>query len=230
MPKRPLIRTDVFPYHIYARSNNKDPFPIPLNQVWEICLKYFEKTHEQYKHKTYAFVLMPNHFHLLIKTPYANIDKIMHYWMREVSKSITYRAQRINHIFGSSYKWCIIQDSIYYSNIYRYIYRNPVKANLCPNVEMYPYSSLKYLLAPEIKPHFYLFDDEYIELSEIIPRNIQKRLSWLNTCFSAKESELIKKGLNRTVFAYSKSRRFYKVRDHLIKYPLGLSTTKYPKV
>jgi putative transposase len=36
MPRKKLIYTDQFPYHVTARSNNKEWFYLPISEVWNI--------------------------------------------------------------------------------------------------------------------------------------------------------------------------------------------------
>ncbi|WP_081111818.1 transposase [Bdellovibrio bacteriovorus] len=52
--------------------------------------------HHAYKGEIYAFVLMSNHFHLLIRFPENNMSEAMTYFMRESSRMISRQAGRIN--------------------------------------------------------------------------------------------------------------------------------------
>ena len=137
MARRKLYRTDLFPYHITSRVNNRENFPIPLNQVW----KYFS---EQLAYATFinnlnihAFVLMPNHFHLLASTPHKNLDIVMRDLLRACAKITNIRAQRTGHLFEKRYYWNVITNPVYYSYAFKYVYRNPIKAGFCMKVEQY---------------------------------------------------------------------------------------------
>ena len=68
MPRKKLIRTDLYPYHVYGRANNKEIFYIPLCDVWRLSCELFDKVTKDYGAQVHAFVLMPNHYHLLMST------------------------------------------------------------------------------------------------------------------------------------------------------------------
>lgn len=85
---------------------------------------------------------MSNHYHLIISTPEANIGEAMKYLHREVARKANKSVGRINHFFGSRYKWSIIYNENYYWNVVKYIFRNPIRAGICSFVNEYQYSSL----------------------------------------------------------------------------------------
>lgn len=127
MTRPKLIRSEIHPYHITMRTNNKAWFDLPLADVWNICLESFSKAHEKYPVNLISFVLMNNHYHLLMTTPEANIDSFMYEFNKKISNDIRERTNRINKVFGSRYKWCLIQSNKYFSNCYRYVYQNPIR-------------------------------------------------------------------------------------------------------
>ena len=104
MPRSLLIRSDIHPYHITSRCNNKEFFPLPLREVWPIMLNRLRQTHEAHNLAIHAFVLMGNHFHLLCHTPKSNIDEAMHFFLRMTSVDINIRARTKNHLWGGRYK------------------------------------------------------------------------------------------------------------------------------
>lgn len=142
MAKKVLTRTPDFPYHITSRSNNKDFFYVELEYLWLVFMECFEQAQHQYNCELHAFVLMSNHYHLLISTPHSNIDAVMQHVQREVARKANKKASRINHFFGGPYKWSIIYEESYYWNALKYIFRNPVRAGLCESVGNYKFSSL----------------------------------------------------------------------------------------
>ena len=75
MPRKKIIRTNEFPYHVTARTNNQEWFKLSLDEVWSIFERVLSKVQLRYSIEIYQFVLMSNHYHLLLSTPEANIDK-----------------------------------------------------------------------------------------------------------------------------------------------------------
>lgn len=173
MGRKKLIKTDQGSYHIWARANNKDSFPLSSSRCWGIFNYYLNELVLRYGVKIHAFVLMSNHFHMVISTPNANLDQCMRYFMTQTSKGMSMASDRINHVYGGPYGWTLIESPITYAVMIKYVYRNPVKANICNKVELYPWSTLtnkniKYILEP--KPEF----------DEMVPKEEGEQLSWLN--------------------------------------------------
>ncbi len=63
-------------------------------------LKELRLLQKEYDLKISAFVLMDNHFHLLALTPKESIDRVMYFFMKNVTKKMQKRTGRINKIFG----------------------------------------------------------------------------------------------------------------------------------
>lgn len=104
MPRKPIIRSNEHYYHLVGRSNNKEFFDLPLVEVWQILSGQLGKLQKQFDLKIAAFVLMSNHFHLILLTPVEDIDWVMFYFMKDTTKIINKKSGRINRIYGSRYK------------------------------------------------------------------------------------------------------------------------------
>jgi len=188
MPRKNLIRSNIHPYHITIRSNNKDWFDLPMPEMWRICLGALKRAHEKHPAQIHAFVLMQNHYHLLITTPEGNIDKFMfetNYW---ISKTVRIRTKRLNHIFGQRYRWSLIESADYQLQALRYVYQNPLKKNLSPRCEDYPFSTL-YFYVRGIDLGFKLHDP-LMGQSPLILDWINKRESMSE---EVKQTKLMKK-------------------------------------
>lgn len=196
MPRKSIIRSNEHYYHLTGRSINKEPFFIPTDEVWEIMLKKLLHLQKEHELRISAFVLMNNHFHLMALTPKEPIDRIMYFFMKDVTRAMQKRCGRINMMFGGRYKGCIIDDSRYLMNVYKYIYRNPVAAGIVNRAEDYSFSTLKKELP--------------ITLDQIMPMNIavgrKLELEWINSSFETQEVESMKWGLGRSKFKYMKTR------------------------
>lgn len=205
MPRKPLLLQSVYPYHVTARSNNREWFYLPSSEIWLICGHLLAKVEEKYQAGVLEFVLMSNHFHLLIETPGSNLDRIMNYFMREFSRTVGTRAGRINHVFGGRYNGSLIRDPWHFLHVYKYVLRNPVAAGMEEKVEDYVYSTLRRELGERYPfPVLPILDHS---LSALIPRGIEGRLEWLNLPYEAAESELLRRALKQTEFRFPSHRR-----------------------
>lgn len=196
MPRKNLIRTNQFPYHITMRSNNKEWFDLPMHQVWQIATKSIDHANRKHPAKIQAFVLMNNHYHLLIWTPNSDIDKFMYEFNKELSLRLRIRLKRINRIFGGRYKWSLVKYKFYYNAVLKYIYQNPLKKNLIQNCEDYPFSSLYYFVRNRELP-FPLWNP----IPESFESNQLKYLKWINEGESASFDLKLGLALRRPIFS-----------------------------
>src|SRR5262249_15122822 len=126
---------------------------------------------------THAFVLMKNHFHLLcsahLDTLATSIDQIYD----RVEQSILMRLQTEEPVFERT-SFCIpMKDYHQYREVYRYIYRNPVKAGIVRNAEEYSFSTLRILLG--LSKDKFFFDDP---MGIIFDQS--RLLTWINSEFT----------------------------------------------
>lgn len=194
MPRKPIIRSNEHFYHVTARSNNKEDFHIPKQVMWRLLTHQISKIQSELSLKIGGLVLMDNHFHLLVLTPKEDIDRIMYFLMKRLTKSIQMESGRINKIFGGRYKGSLIESHRYLLNVYKYIYRNPIAAGITLRAEDYEFSTLHYYIYKKILP---------FEL-EILFLDIG--LNWINNSFESLEAESIKFGLQRTIFEFKRDK------------------------
>tara|TARA_R110002072_G_scaffold64203_7_gene159893 strand:- start:56037 stop:56477 length:441 start_codon:yes stop_codon:yes gene_type:complete len=139
MPRKKLIRTNELPYHVTIRSNNKDWFELPMETMWFITQKSISYAQFRNPVSMDIFVLMQNHYHIILRTPNSDIDRFMFHLNTKLSKEIRNRTGRINRIFGDRYHWELIDNNFYYENALRYVAENPVRAGLVESYEKYPF-------------------------------------------------------------------------------------------
>ncbi len=79
----------------------------------------------------YAYVLMDNHFHLLVRTPRANLSRFMQRLLTAHALYARYRHRRPGHLFQGRFKAKLVEDEVYLLAVTRYIHLNPVKITAC---------------------------------------------------------------------------------------------------
>lgn len=200
MPRKKLIYTHLFPYHVCARSNNKDWFYLSKSQIWDIFKSKINQVIEDYKLTVHAFVLMDNHYHMIVTTNEDHtLDKVMCVFQTSISRTVNHISGRTNHVFGGPYKGSLIKSEEHYFNIYKYVYRNPIQAGLVLDVKDYKYST--YNFASGVK-----MTSPNNGIDGLIPYNDLQ--SWINTPFEGELYQSINKGLHKTDFKYVTSRGY----------------------
>jgi len=139
MPRHARVLNDKQIYHIMLRGNNKEKIFIDDK---ERILDTIEDKKQKGEFYLYAFCIMDNHIHLLIREGTDGIARII----KRIATSYAYffnkKYRRIGHVFQDRYRSENIKDDSYLLAAMRYIHRNPVKAGIC-NIEEYKWSSYK---------------------------------------------------------------------------------------
>jgi putative transposase len=78
----------------------------------------------------YAWALMPNHFHLLLRTGNAPISKVMGRLLSGYAGRFNRRHRRSGHLFQNRYKSILCQEDSYLLELVRYIHLNPLRSGL----------------------------------------------------------------------------------------------------
>jgi REP element-mobilizing transposase RayT len=90
-----------------------------------------------------AWALIPNHFHLLLKTGAVPIATVMRRLLTGYAVSFNHRHRRHGHVFQNRYKSILCQEDAYLVELVRYIHLNPLRAEIvpdCESLERFPYA------------------------------------------------------------------------------------------
>ncbi len=90
-----------------------------------------------------AWVLMTNHYHLVIQTPEANLSRGMHWLNGTYAGWFNHRHQRSGHLFQGRFHSFLIERETYLREVLRYVALNPVRAKMVAHPEDYRWSSYR---------------------------------------------------------------------------------------
>ncbi len=91
----------------------------------------------------FAWALIPNHFHLLLRTGDSSISHVMQRLLTGHAVSFNRRHGRSGHLFQNRYKSILCQEDAYLLELVRYIHLNPLRAKIVDDLktlEKYPYA------------------------------------------------------------------------------------------
>jgi len=134
MPRQSRIDTKGALHHIIARdierrkifNDDQDSYDFIANLGLIV---------EQTKTQCYAWSLIPNHFHLLLKTGQVPIATVMRRLLTGHAIRYNRRHKRRGHLFQNRYKSILCQEDSYLLELVRYIHLNPLRAKLVLNLE-----------------------------------------------------------------------------------------------
>lgn len=127
-------------YHITSRGNERKKI-YEREEDYKKFLEKVKQAKDKYQFYLYAYVLMPNHYHLLVETPQANLSKIMQTINSSYTTYFNRRKKRYGHLFQGRYKSIVVDRDSYYLELSRYIHLNPVRAKMLEKPEEYRWSS-----------------------------------------------------------------------------------------
>jgi putative transposase len=97
----------------------------------------------------FAWALIPNHFHLLLRTGTTKISTVMRRLLTGYAVSYNFRHRRHGHLFQNRYKSILCQQDSYLTELVRYIHLNPLRASIVKDLRAlnsYPYCGHRCIL------------------------------------------------------------------------------------
>jgi putative transposase len=134
MPRQSRIDTPGALHHIICRGiERRKIFKDDADR--DNFLKRIESVLAETGTACYAWALMPNHFHLLLRTGRMPLSTVMRRLLTGYAVSFNRRHNRRGHLFQNRYKSILCQADIYLLELVRYIHLNPIRAKLVPDLK-----------------------------------------------------------------------------------------------
>jgi putative transposase len=89
-----------------------------------------------YQVRIHSFVLMNNHWHLLVQTPLANLSEFMRRLNITYTSHYNRRHMRVGHLYQGRYRSFLVEEDGYLNMVSRYIHLNPVRISSMKEVEL----------------------------------------------------------------------------------------------
>jgi len=170
MPRPLRIEYEDAYYHVMNRGRGRQNI-FHDKDYFEAFLKTLEEAHQRFGIQILCYCLMSNHYHLLVKTPEANLGRAM----RHINGLYTQRYNRLKKsdgpLFRGRYKAILVEEDSYQLQLSRYIHRNPIDAKVVKVLADYQWSSYPFYIG-NIQPPKWLFQKEIY--GQLGPRTNQK--------------------------------------------------------
>lgn len=188
----------VGPFHVTLRTINKEWFRLSMDETWEIFERWLYFSKHAFNLEIHSFVLMSNHYHMLVSTPDHNLILALTYFHRELSRDLNRCGGRINRNFSGPYFKCRLQSYHYFLNCYKYVYQNPVRAGLVDRAEDYKFSTLSGKLGkfPLLIP--------VVNDSLLFEGDLSKNLLWINKEIDPQDLDSMRGALKKSEFLLRK--------------------------
>jgi putative transposase len=148
MPRQSRLDTPGALHHIIARGNERRKIFDDRKDCTEFLLRLGDILSGTGT-VCYAWAIIPNHFHLFLRTGTFPISTIMRRLLTGYAMYFNRRHRRYGHLFQNRYKSILCQEDPYFQELVRYIHLNPLRANLVKGIgalDKYPYSGHRALM------------------------------------------------------------------------------------
>lgn len=134
-------------YHVYSRCIEWKDY-MEKEHIKQIFIDTIRRTQEKYKFELTAYVVMENHFHLVLRTVEGgeSISRIMQYIKARFAERFNRMNSRIGPFWNERFRDIIVEHQKspldYFLWLLWYIAWNPVRKGTAKNPECYPFSSI----------------------------------------------------------------------------------------
>lgn len=197
MPRLPRIDFPNALYHVISRGNGQaDIFWTDDDRLR--FLRQLADGVQTADIRLYAYVLMANHFHLLVRTPRANLSRFMQRLGTSYALYCRYKHGKPGHQLEGRFKAKLVEDETYLLALTRYIHLNPIKtvaagrlekAERVRYLEAYPWSSYPGYVSPKRAAEFVCYDllKDYGHSMTVARRNY---LAYTHACIMEDDRQL----------------------------------------
>ena len=150
MPRLPRKYSETGVYHIMIRGNAKQDIFIDDQDKRKFIKTILQKRKEK-RFFLYAYCIMKNHAHLVVKELNESISNTMKRVIISYASYFNIKYRKVGHVFQDRFKSQVIEDDSYLLSAIRYVHNNPEKAKIALR-EDYPWSSYHEYINFSVKP------------------------------------------------------------------------------
>ncbi|MES2297495.1 MAG: transposase [Pseudomonadota bacterium] len=141
MARLPRLVIPSQPHHVIQRGNNRQPI-FHDEADYRAFLGWLREAAKNWKVAIHAYVLMPNHLHLLVSpSDEGGLAQMMQWVGRHYVPYFNHKYGRSGSLWQGRFKTSLVDSERYFLVCSRYIELNPVRAQLVSAPQDYPWSS-----------------------------------------------------------------------------------------
>ena len=139
MPRIAREKSETGIYHVMLRGIDKRDIFIKESD-YQKFIEYIKKAKKKIEFTMYAYCLMSNHIHILLKTE-EDVGDIIRRITVGYAQYHNIQNSRTGHLFQNRFKSEVVLKDDYFLTVIRYIHQNPVKAGIVEQIKEYKWSS-----------------------------------------------------------------------------------------
>lgn len=151
-------------YHVMARGNERRRI-FTDDEDYSSFLEVLGEMSKSFEVDIFAYVLMGNHYHLLLGTNFPNLSKSMQWLGTSYTRRYNVKHQRNGHLFQGRFKHILVENEGYIMRLSCYIHRNPLRAGIVQRLVSYPWSSYPVYAYGKKSPEWLRTKDLFLQIS-----------------------------------------------------------------
>jgi putative transposase len=173
MPRRDVPLTMGRWFHVYNRGHNRDDIFFERENYLFFLQRLREHVTTNHA-RIAAYVLMPNHFHLLLQPLTDGVSAAMQRFSISYTKAINKRHGRVGTLFQGAFRAKPVDEEIYLVHLSRYLHLNPIRARIETHPRDWEFSSyreycgLRAGTLPDLEPIRRYFTSQGHQRSEFV--------------------------------------------------------------
>lgn len=148
MPRKSREKSNTGIYHVMLRGINKQII-FEDSEDYEKFIQIIKEYKGKCGYEIYAYCLMSNHVHLLIKEGKEDLGTVFRRIGAKYVHWYNWKYNRSGHLFQDRYKSEVVENDRYFLTVLRYIHQNPLKAGIEKDMKKYPWSSYQEYIGRE---------------------------------------------------------------------------------
>lgn len=158
-------------YHVAIRGNNKQVIFYDWDDM-DAFIRIVTHAYDKFNFQIYAYCIMNNHYHILVRSDQTHLSKIMMNINRRYSDYYRKKYEVVGQIYEKRYYADRVKGPRAFTSISSYIHRNPIDTKIPLTLKMEDYygSSFQYYKHRDLKKPVFLNTD-------IVKHNLPKNFS-----------------------------------------------------
>jgi REP element-mobilizing transposase RayT len=142
MPRPKRIHYEGAVYHVTNRGNERRKIVTNDEDRW-MFIRLLGEMIDENKIICHAWVLMDNHYHLLLEVPGANLSLAMKHLNALYTQKFNKKHHRVGHLFQGRFKAIVVEKESFLQELCRYVVLNPVRAHMVKHPKEWKWSSYR---------------------------------------------------------------------------------------
>jgi len=154
MPRGPRLDAPGALHHVMVRGIERRPI-FTDDRDRDDFLKRLAALTQLAGLTVYAWALLPNHAHLLVRTGSRPLARVMRSLLTGYAGGFNRRHRRSGHLFQNRYKSIVVEEEPYFLELIRYLHSNPLRSGVVANLralDRYPYTGHAAILGKVPQP------------------------------------------------------------------------------